>query len=102
MSGLTRQAKTPEEFGLEEEPEESDIITEITGNITDFRISGTGRITVLLDNGQIWQQISGDSTSIRERIMARQTSANIETAAMGTYLMRLSPSGQSIRVRRIQ
>ena len=102
LGGLTKQAKTPEEFGLEEKPEEVEIVTEITGNIADFRITGTGRLIVLLDNGQIWQQISGDSTRLEERIMRRQTSANIETAALGSYLMRLSPSGQSIRVRRIQ
>lgn len=102
IGGLTKQARTPEEFGLDDEPEEAEIVTEITGNISDFRISGTGRIIVLLDNGQIWQQIQGDTTRLQERIMARQTSANIETAAMGTYLMRLSPSEKSIRVRRIQ
>lgn len=102
IGGLTKKPTTPEEFGLEDEPDEADVITEISGNISDFRITGTGRVIVLLDNGQIWQQIPGDSTRLREQIMERQTSATIETAAMGTYLMSLSPSGRSIRVKRIQ
>lgn len=102
IGGLTKKAKTEEEFGLQERPDEEDTVTEITGNISDFRISGTGRLIVLLDNGQIWQQISGDTTRLPERIMQRQTSANIEQAALGSYLMRLSPAEQSIRVRRIR
>lgn len=95
-------ARTESEFGLRPDPEITEIVNAISGKITDFRLSGTGLVTVLLDNGQVWQQISGDDTKLSKQQMKRQVSARVETAAFGSFLMFIEPSKQALRVKRLR
>lgn len=102
MADPQRSNRTEEEFGLPADKDDPEVVTEIDATVSDFRVSGTGLILVLLDNGQVWQQVSGDSTRISEQLMRRQEKAKVASAAFGSYLMTLSPSNRAIRVRRIR
>jgi hypothetical protein len=44
-------------------PPPPEVIDSITAMVTDFAIHYDGRFIVFLDNGQIWQQLEGDTTA---------------------------------------
>ena len=68
----------------------------ITARIRDVQTKAYGSLVFELDNGQVWQQIDSRRTTIR-----KTDEVTIETALSGSFMMRKSSGGSSIRVRRI-
>ncbi len=96
------KATEESEFGIRPEVLEPESITEIESLIRDFSLAHTGEVTILLENDQIWRQLSGDATKLSNSRMKRQATATVREAAFGSYRMTLSPSQKSIRVKRIK
>lgn len=68
----------------------------ITARVHDIQTRAYGSLVFELDNGQVWQQVDSKRTTIR-----KTDEVTIETALSGSFMMRKSSGGSSIRVRRI-
>ena len=54
-----------------------------------------------LKNGQVWEQIKGDTRKVRVDLRKNQT-VNIEESSFGGYKLRLNEMRREIRVRRVK
>ena len=113
---LTRQSKLPptpaaatvaEDLGAEqvkgEARDNAKAKQRVTGTIRRHSFDGFGRVTVTLDNDQIWRQLEGDSSDLRNRIPDNEpVQVVITRSRFGGYRMVITPSGKTIRVRRQQ
>jgi len=59
------------------------------------------RLRVELENGQVWQQIKGDTQHVRVDLERNQT-VDIEESTLGGYKLRLNEVRRTIRVERIR
>jgi hypothetical protein len=75
----------------------------VTARMTDFRIQPLSNIfTVALDNGQVWQQEQGDTTTAVLRKVPRNYIVTVEPGFLGSYNMHISDVGGVFKVRRIK
>jgi hypothetical protein len=73
----------------------------INAKVTDYAYNPYGRAVVFLDNGQIWQQIQGDT----DRVHFRKEETNtvvISRGVLGSYNMVINDSGGAIKVHRVK
>lgn len=70
-------------------------ISEIEAVVTDVRKSASKKLTVSLDNGQIWRQLDNQPLLLKngEAVVIRK-------ASLGSFLMEKKTGGRSIRVKR--
>ena len=70
-------------------------IDEIVAVVTDVRKSMTRKLTVILDNGQIWRQLDNQPMRLKsgETVIVRK-------ASLGSFLMEKRSGSRSIRVKR--
>lgn len=110
------QQTTPQQFGSENltppappppkpgEPAPAaapQALESITAKVSDYALNPYGRITVFLDNGQIWQQLDGDT----DRAYMHRSGGNtveISRGIIGSYNMVVNGSGMALKVRRIK
>ena len=59
------------------------------------------KMLVTLENGQVWQQIKGDTQKIRIDLKRNQT-VDIEESSFSGYKMHLNEMRRTIRVQRVQ
>ena len=71
-------------------------LKELSATVADVRPAGPGRIVVILDNGQVWQQKSSSTLKIKvgDRII-------IKKAAFGSFKMKKENANASMRVGRL-
>ncbi|MCH9695338.1 MAG: hypothetical protein K0U72_12580 [Gammaproteobacteria bacterium] len=70
-------------------------IEQIEATITDVRKSRTRKLTVTLDNGQVWRQL--DSQPMR---LESGEAVVVRKASLGSYQMEKKSGGRRIRVKR--
>ena len=70
-------------------------ISEIEAIVTDVRRSSNKKLTVTLDNGQVWRQLDNKPLPLKsgEAVIVRK-------ASLGSYLMEKQSGSRSIRVKR--
>ena len=70
-------------------------INEIQAIVTDVRKSATKKLTVILNNGQVWRQLDSQRLHLKsgEAVIVRK-------ASLGSYLMEKKSGGRSMRVKR--
>jgi hypothetical protein len=73
----------------------------LSATISDFRRDPTGRFTVVLNNGQIWQQIAGD-TGIAQYRPGKPQTVTISKGSLGSYDLRFEGRNVSFKVRRLK
>jgi hypothetical protein len=71
----------------------------ITAGVTNLAFDGTGHFTVTLDNGQVWRQMAGDVSILRQ---TQVSSVHIVRSVFGSYDLSLPSLHASYRVVRIQ
>lgn len=81
---------------------EKDRTARLTSKVVEFRVNRLGDITAVLENGQVWRQLSGDSTMIRLPNKDKVFTVTIKRGPLGNYMMKVNEIGRSIRVRRIK
>lgn len=59
------------------------------------------KLLVTLENGQVWQQITGDTQKVRVDLKRNQT-VNIEESSLSGYKMHLNEMRRTVRVKRVQ
>jgi len=70
-------------------------IDHIVATVSEVRKSATNKLTVTLDNGQVWRQL--DSQPLR---LKSGESVIVREASLSSYLMAKQSGGRSIRVKR--
>jgi hypothetical protein len=92
----------PDRLGKEELPGRSAPPREdrMTAEITDFRKDQAGRFTVALSNGQVWQQVAGDTTEARYR-PGNTHSVTISRGSLGSYDLNFNDRNTTFKVRRL-
>lgn len=81
---------------------EKDRTTRLNSKVVEFRVNQLGDITAVLENGQVWRQLSGDSTIVRLPNKDKVFTVTIKRGPFGNYLMQINELKRSIRVRRIK
>ena len=71
-------------------------IDRIEATVTETRKSASKKLTVALDNGQIWRQLDGKPFRLK-----RGEAVVIRKASLGSYLMEKEAGSRPIRVKRI-
>lgn len=74
----------------------------ITAKIADLSKNSAGRLTIELDNGQIWRQIRSDSGKLLLPKKPEGRAVIIRRGLLGSYVLRTNKSNRTIRVERIR
>ncbi|NHK28387.1 hypothetical protein FF098_010765 [Parvularcula flava] len=104
---LARQMEEDERwFGLENifrrEQKKKEVIEELVQPILAYRVLPLGNVRVVLENGQVWEQLESDDRRLQRIDDQFVQEANIRRGAMGSYFMKVEPLGDNIRVKRVQ
>lgn len=96
-----------DEFGVEDvaalrRAREEERVNEITAESVSIQYLHGGRVTLTLNNGQVWRQLDSDSTYLPGARKGRTYSVTLKRAAMGGYRARIEELDKSIRVRRVK
>jgi hypothetical protein len=78
-------------------PPEAAAVDEIFGRVTAIDRDPHGRVTVTLDNGQVWQQGRGDAIAV-----SVGSSVTVKRGPTGTYHLIPETTRRSYQVRRVQ
>jgi hypothetical protein len=81
---------------------EKDRTTRLNSKVVEFRVNRLGDITAVLENGQVWRQLSSDSTVIRLPTKDKVFTVAIKRGPLGNYTMKINEMKRTIRVRRIK
>ena len=73
----------------------------MTGEIADFRQDQTGRFTITLSNGQMWQQTAGDTARAQYRADGTKT-VIISRGSLGSYDLTFSGRNMTFKVKRLR
>ena len=78
------------------------------GSVASVESKGTldsfdryGIFTITLENGQVWQQLSGDDVLARWNQPASRYMVNISSGALGSYNLQVRNSPGLFKVRRV-
>ena len=96
----TANGVAPQDFGKEQlrsTPGED----RMTAEIADFHSDGHDRFTVALQNGQVWQQMAGD-TGVAQFRSGRTHQVTISRGAMGSYDLRFNDRNATFKVLRLR
>lgn len=100
--GLSRPVTKQEDFGKPRVRTEPDEISEISAGVVEFAKNAHGRSIFILDNGQVWKQVDGDTTEVRDPSGRETMKITIETGMMGSYSLRVEGRRGIVKVRRVK
>jgi hypothetical protein len=70
--------------------------------VTEFAKTPLGKAIFILDNGQIWRQLDGDSSEVNRRSSEGPMQVRIEKAVMGSYSLYIEGTKRMVKVRRLK
>jgi hypothetical protein len=100
--GLERPVTKTEDFGKPPMPTGPKEINEISANVLEFAKNPYGRSIFILDNGQVWKQIDGDQSEVRDPSKGETMKVSIETGMMGSYTLKVQGRTGIVKVRRVK
>jgi len=71
------------------------------GRMASYKFDGNGFFTVVLDNGEVWRQIDGDTTMAHWFRKPGFYIATVTAGALGSSNLRVQGEGRSYKVRRV-
>ena len=100
-------AEIEEEFGAEDIPEqrkkkEEKRLKSITAKIAEIRINPFGKVTLTLENGQVWRQLDSEGKNLRFKEGDQLYTARIKRGLIGSYRLTIPELKRTIRVNRIK
>lgn len=107
-----RQQVRPEQFGAEDlappppppgqpAPAEPQALDSITATVAEYTFSPFGKFLVILDNGQIWQQLQND-TGLAHFSKGHKNTVTIDRGVMGSYNLLINDSSATFKVKRLK
>jgi len=100
--GLERPVTKTEDFGKPPVPTGPKEIKQISANVIEFAKNAYGRSIFILDNGQVWKQIDGDQTEVRDPSKTETMKVSIETGMLGSYSLKVEGRTGIVKVRRVK
>jgi hypothetical protein len=100
--GFSRPVTKTEDFGKPPVPTGPSEVKEISAGVIEFAKNAYGRSLFILDNGQVWKQVDGDLTEVRDPDKGEQMKVSIETGMFGSYSLRVEGRKGIVKVRRIK
>ncbi|HKE40546.1 MAG TPA: hypothetical protein VKG21_11960 [Casimicrobiaceae bacterium] len=104
--GLNRPPKPvtkTEDFGKPQpEPGPGEEITEIKATVIQFARAKRNRALFVLDNGQVWKQLDGDTADVRDPPSDEPIKVTIETGVLGSYNLMIDGRNGIIKVSRVK
>lgn len=107
--GIAPEAKPvtkPEDFGrnitLEPKPGSPAEINEINSKVLEYAQNVRGKSIFVLENGQVWRQIDGDTTELYYRESDGPMQVRIAKAMMGSFSLHVEGKTVTIKVRRVK
>ncbi|MEO8304251.1 MAG: hypothetical protein ABI724_09025 [Betaproteobacteria bacterium] len=91
-----------EDFGKPAAPPQPKEITEISGTVVEFARTPRGRSIFFLDNGQVWRQLDGDSTVVRDPDPGKPMKVTVEVGALASYNLTIEGRNGLIKVIRLK
>ena len=102
--GFSRSAPVtkPEEFGKPAPEPGPNEVTQISDGVLEFAKTARGKAIFILDNGQVWRQIDGDSTDVRAPPPGTRMRVTIEVGVLGSYNLTIEGRNNLIKVNRLK
>lgn len=91
-----------EDFGKPAPPPAGPEIRQISATVLEFARTARGSAVFVLDNGQTWRQIDGDSTRVDEPRSGEAMKVTIALGALESYNLAIDGRNASIKVRRLK
>ena len=89
----------PEDFG---KPAPEPELTQISENVLEFAKTPRGKAIFILENGQVWRQIDGDSTDVYAPPPGAKLRVTIEVGMLGSYNLLIDGRKGLIKVNRLK
>jgi hypothetical protein len=99
--GLERPVTKTEDFGKPPMPTAQEV-NKISATVVEFAKNPYGRSIFILDNGQVWKQIDGDQTEVRDPSRGETLKVAIETGMFGSYSLTVEGRNGIVKVRRVK
>jgi hypothetical protein len=93
--------QTAEEFGKPTPPPTPEEVRGITANVLEYARTPRGLSVFILENGQIWKQVEGDTTVVRDPLPTPMR-VTIETGFLGSYNLTIEGRNGLIKVGRLK
>lgn len=77
-------------------------ITEISSSVVELARNAYGRSIFILENGQVWKQIDGDSTEVRDPSKGEAMKVTIEKSLFGSFSLSIEGRRGIVKVRRVK
>lgn len=81
---------------------DDDEVKSIEGLAVEIGKNNLGKLFVILDNGQVWRQVSGDRSTPYIPRSAEGLPVEIKKGAMGSYFVKVGKSRDAFRAERIK
>jgi hypothetical protein len=82
------------------EKDDDGIVDAITVAVREFSYDASERLTLVLDNGQVWRQIEGDRINLKSEPETPHK-VRISRGAMGSFNLKVNDVNRTVKVRRI-
>ncbi|MBI3675340.1 MAG: hypothetical protein HY243_01825 [Proteobacteria bacterium] len=102
----------PEQFGQENTEQakaqqqqaetEGLVVDSISAGVTEYAFTPFGKFVVILDDGQVWKQIEGDSDLARFKKTPTDNKVTISRGFMGSYSLTINGSAKVYKVTRVK
>lgn len=99
---VTKQEDFGQNVQLAPKPGAPKEITEISAKVLEFAQNARGKSIFVLDNGQVWRQIDGDTTELYYREADGPMQVTIEKGMLGSFSLTIQGKTASVKVRRVK
>lgn len=98
------QATKPEDFGKPAPPPAADSneITKISSPVLEFARTARGKALFVLENGQVWRQIDGDTTDVLPPAPGTTMTVTVEIGLFGSYNLTIEGRKYLVKVNRLK
>jgi len=98
------EATKPEDFGKPVPPPSATTneITQISSPVLEFAKTARGKALFVLENGQVWRQIDGDTTDVQPPAPGTTMKVTVEIAIFGSYNLTIEGRKYLVKVNRLK
>jgi hypothetical protein len=104
FGGASGPQTTPQQFGAPTPPPDlaSSQLDSITAKVTNVSFTLDAKFIVFLDNGQIWQQIQGETGVARFNRPVDSNTVTVTRGILGSFNLFINDSGRGFKVQRLK
>ncbi len=97
------QPTKPEDFGKPvPAPATTNEITQISSPVLEFAKTARGKALFVLENGQVWRQIDGDTTDVQPPPPGTTMKVTVEIGFLGSYNLTIEGRKYLVKVNRLK